>query len=669
MLGHRLCAATIAGVFAAACAPAKAGTVFASPPPAALGTQTGRMAPAATMRLVLALKLGDAVGADALARAVSDPRNPAYGKFVTPAQFGARFGARAGDYLALRQWALANGLAVGPATHSRTTLSVAGPVATIERLFATRIATFRTPSGQAGFAPAVPPSMPDEIAPMVTGVIGLASTKHFAPLYRLPAGPRPQGASGTGVDAAYAPADFRTAYNVPVLQGAKPETAAVFEQGGFTPRDLTMFERRYGLPRVPVTVEGVDGYDGSVNDNGVELEAALDLETLIGINPNLGQINVYEDGNDPFSVALLDSLTMMAEDDTAQTISISYGIDEATAGIPALQAEYNVLVQLAAQGQAVFVSSGDEGAFGEEVQSTLDVEDPASQPYATGVGGTTLFTYNNAQYSLETAWGLLAEQDGASGGGASSFWNIPGYQIAELNPGVFQSVALRNGGSGTLRNVPDLAADAAPVTGASVYSGINGGWLEIGGTSLSAPLWAGAYSVLNAARKGTGLPAIGFFNPLVYNVALNKPGTILDVLSGTNGFPGSGLPDGYNAAFSYDDVTGWGSIHDDDFLISLFQLGAGIGSQPAQAGRIRAVPAATSVEVTWKSARQATGYLVTVTLQQPYSPAYFVAEAVTQGNEFQVAGLSPDSKYLVFVTAVGPGGSNIPYGVRFTTTK
>ena len=669
MLGYRLCVAMTAGVLAAASPQAKAQTAFASPPPAALGTQTGRMAPAATMRLVLALKLGDAAGADALARAVSDPRNPAYGKFVTPAQFGARFGARAGDYLALRQWALANGLALGPVTHSRTTLSIAGPVATIERLFATRIATFRTPSGQAGFAPIVPPSMPDEIAPMVTGVIGLASTKRFAPLYRLPTGPRPQGASGTGVDAAYAPADFRTAYNVPVLQGAKPETAAVFEQGGFTPRDLTIFERRYGLPRVPVTVEGVDGYDGSVNDNGVELEAALDLETLIGINPNLGQINVYEDGNDPFSVALLDSLTMMAEDDTAQTISISYGIDEATAGIPALQAEYNVLVQLAAQGQAVFVSSGDEGAFGEAVQSTLNVEDPASQPYATGVGGTTLFTYNNAQYGLETAWGLLAEQDGASGGGASFFWSIPGYQIAELNPGVFQSVALRDGGSGTLRNVPDLAADAAPVTGASVYSGINGGWLEIGGTSLSAPLWAGAYSVLNAARKGTGLPAIGFFNPLVYSIGLTKPGTLIDILSGTNGFPGSGLPDGYDAAFSYDDVTGWGSIHAYDFLISLFQLGAGVGSQPGQAGRIRAVAAATSVEVTWKPARQATGYLVTVTLQQPESPAYFVAEAVTQGNELQVAGLSPASKYLVFVTAVGPGGSNIPYGVRFTTTK
>ena len=667
MRRHRLFIVTIAGALAAASPPAQAAPAFALPPPAALGTQTGLMAPAATMRLVLALKLGDAAGADALARAVSDPRNPAYGKFLTPAQFGARFGARAGDYLAVRQWALAGGLAVGPVTHSRSTVSVAGTVATIEKLFSTRIATFRTSSGQDGFAPAVPPSMPDEIAPMVSGVIGLSSTKRFAPLYRLPAGPRPQGAAGTGVDAAYAPSDFRTAYNIPVLQGARPDTVALFEQGGFTPRDVTTFEKRYRLPKVPITVEGVDGYDGSVNDSGVELEAALDLQTLIGINPGLGQIIVYEDGTDPFSVALLDSLTMMAEDDTAQTISISYGIDEAAAGIPALQAEYNVLVELAAQGQAVFVSSGDEGAFGEQVQSTLNVEDPASQPYATGVGGTTLFTYNNAQYSLETAWGLLPEGDGASGGGASSYWNIPGFQIAELNPGVYESVALRNGGSGTMRNVPDLAADAAPVTGASIYSGINGGWLEIGGTSLSAPLWAGAYSVLNAARKGTGLPAIGFFNPLIYNIGVTKPGTILDILSGTNGFPGSNLPSGYDAAFSYDDVTGWGSIHDDDFLISLFQLGAGVGNQPGQASRIHAVPASTSVDVTWKSAQGATGYLVTVTLQQPQSPAYFVAEAVTQGTAFQVTGLSPASKYLVFITAVGPGGSNIPYGVRFTT--
>ncbi len=571
--------------------------------------------------------------------------------------------------MAVRAWALANGLALEPPTHSRTTVSVAGPAATIEKLFATQIGTFGTPSGQTGFSPVVTPKVPDAIAPMVSGVIGLSSTRRFAPLYRRSAGPRPQGAAGSGVDAAYAPADFRAAYNIPVLQGAKPETAAVFEQGGFYMSDIDRFEKQYKLPKVPVRVENVDGYDGSVNDNGVELEAALDLQTLIGINPKFGQITVYEDGADPFSVALLDSLTMMAEDDTAQTISISYGIDEANAGIPALQAEYNVLVELAAQGQAVFASSGDEGAYGEVVQGTLNVEDPASQPYATGVGGTTLFTFNNAQYGLETAWGLLEEQDGASGGGASSYWQIPAYQVAEYNPGVFQSVALPNGGSATMRNVPDLAADAAPVTGASVYSGINGGWLEIGGTSLSSPLWAGAYSVLNAARKATGLPAVGSFNPLAYAIALNRPGTLIDILSGTNGLPGGGLPSGYTAAFSYDNVTGWGSIHDYDMLTSVFQLGNGIGRQPGQASRIRPVPGSTSVDVTWKPAAGATGYLVTVTLQELLSPAYFVAEAVTQNNAVQVTGLSPNSKYLVFVIAVGAGGSNIPYGVSFRTTK
>ena len=647
---------------------AQARTAFSLPPQAMLGTQTGLMDQSATMRLVLALPLRDAGGADALAHAVSNPRNAAYGRYITPGEFGARFGARAEDYAAVRAWASASGLVPGPATRSRTTISVTGTVATIERLFATRIATYRTPAGEPAFAPVTVPTMPDAVANMVSGVIGLSSTKRFAPLYRLPSGPRPQGAAGSGVDGAYAPADFRSAYAVPVLQGAKPETAAVFEQGGFDASDLARFERRYGLPKVPVVVEGVDGYDGSVDDNGVELEAVLDLQTLIGINPNLGRITVYEDGTDPFSVALLDSLTMMAEDDSAQTISISYGIDEAGAGVAAMQAEYNVFVQLATQGQAVFVSSGDEGAYGDAVQSTLNVEDPASQPYATGVGGTTLFTADRSQYELETAWGLLAEQDGASGGGASGMWTVPGYQITEYNPGVYQSVALPNGGSGTMRNVPDLAADAAPVTGASVYSGINGGWLEIGGTSLSAPLWAGAYSVLNAARKGTGLPAIGYFNPLVYSIGLNAVGTYHDVLSGTNGLSGGGLPTGYSAGYGYDDVTGWGSIQDYYLLISMFQLGAGVGSQPDQARQIHPVPASTSVGVTWKRAAGATGYLVTITLQDPTNPAYFVAEAVTQGTSLDVAGLSAHTKYLVFVTAVGAGGSNIPYGVRFETT-
>ncbi len=648
--------------------PACARTAFSLPQQAMLGRQTGMMDQSATMRLVLALPLRDAAGAEALAHAVSDPRNAAYGKYITPGAFGARFGARAEDYAAVRAWASASGLVPGPAPRSRTTISVTGTVATIERLFATRIATYRTPAGEAAFAPVTVPTMPDAMADLVSGVIGLSSTKRFAPLYRLPSGPRPQGAAGSGVYGAYSPADFRDAYSVPILQGAKSETAAVFEQGGFDASDLTRFERHYGLPKVPVVVEGVDGYDGSVNDNGVELEAVLDLQTLVGINPNLGQVTVYEDGTDPFSVALLDSLTMMAEDDSAQTISISYGIDEASAGAAAMQAEYNVLVQLATQGQAVFVSSGDEGAYGDAVQGTLNVEDPASQPYATGVGGTTLFTADRSLYGLETAWSLLAEQEGASGGGASGMWAAPGFQIAEYNPGVYQSVALPNGGSGTMRNVPDLAADAAPVTGASVYSGINGGWLEIGGTSLSAPLWAGAYSVLNAARKGTGLPAIGYFNPLVYSIGLNAVGTYHDVLSGTNGLSSGGLPAGYAAGYGYDDVTGWGSIQDYFLLINMFRLGAGVGDQPDQARRIHPVPASTSVAVTWKPAAGATGYLVTITLQDPLNPAYFVAEAVTQGTSFDVTGLSPGAKYLVFVTAVGAGGSNIPYGVAFKTT-
>ena len=647
---------------------AHAASEFSLPPQPALGSQTGMMDQAATLRLVLALPLRDAAGAEALAHAVSDPHDAAYGRYITPREFGARFGASATDYAAVRAWAAQAGLVPGPITQGRTSLSVTGTVATIEKLFATRMATYRTPAGEPAFAPLVTPRLPDALAGRVSGVIGLSSTKRFAPLYRLPSGPRAQGAAGTGAGGAYAPADFRTAYSIPVLQGAKPETAAVFEQGGFNPSDLTVFERRYKLPKVPVTVVGVDGYDGSVDDNGVELEAVLDLQTLIGINPALGQITVYEDGIDPFSVALLDSLTMMAEDDSAQTISISYGIDEATAGAPALQAEYNVFVQLAAQGQAVFVSSGDEGAYGQAVQSTLNVEDPASQPYATGVGGTTLFTASRSQYALETAWGLLAEQDGASGGGASSLWSAPGYQITEFNPGVYQSVALPNGGSGTMRNVPDLAADAAPVTGASVYSGINGGWLEIGGTSLATPLWAGAYSVLNAARKGTGLPAIGFFNPLAYAIGINKTGTYHDVRSGTNGLPNGGLPAGYTAGFGYDDVTGWGSIQDDFLLISMFQVGAGVGSPPALATRIHAVPGSTSVAVTWHRAAGATGYLVTITLPDPSNPAYFVAQAVTQGNALNVTGLSAKTPYLVFVTAVGAGGSAIPFGKSFTTT-
>ena len=72
------------------------------------------------------------------------------------------------------------------------------------------------------------------------------------------------------------------------------------------------------LPAVPVSFIGVNGYDGHVNDPQVELEAVLDIDMIIGINPKVKEVLVYEDGNDPFGVALVDAIDQMATDNKVQ---------------------------------------------------------------------------------------------------------------------------------------------------------------------------------------------------------------------------------------------------------------------------------------------------------------------------------------------------------------
>ena len=510
--------------------------------------------------------------------------------------------------------------------------------------------------------------MPESLGSSVSAVVGLAGVNRFVPLVQRanPQSAGPQNAGGTGVGGAFSPFDFKTAYNIPLLQTPSPqqENAAVFEQGGFSQSDVTTFEQKYRLPSVPIVVEGVNGYNGAVNDPNVELEAVLDLQTLIGINPKLKQITAYEDGTDTFAVALLASLTAMAEDDSAQTISISYGDTEGDTGNAGLQAEDNVLVQLAAQGQAVFASSGDYGAYGLSDKSKLNVLDPASQPYVTGVGGTALTTQQGSLYEVEVAWGLLPEQFGASGGGVSKYWGIPGYQIAEFNPGVYQSVALLNGGSATHRNVPDVAADGSPTSGASVYSAVNGGWLQIGGTSLSTPIWAGAYSILNAAHKAAGQPQIGFFNPLAYQIGVYYgEGGYHDILSGNNSIPNSGLPTGYTAGTGYDNVTGWGSLDGSYYLESTFYQGNPSGAQPGLPTNIKATATTTGANITWTAASNATGYIVQTVI--PLTAKYFITSGATQGTSFRVTGLKPGTTYLTFVIAVNGSGLNIPFGVQF----
>ncbi len=549
LIGLAGAALTMPAAWAATPDPAFA--VLAAP----AGARLVAMEESRPMRVVLTLPLHDQAGAQRYAAAVSEPGNALYGKFLTPAGFAAKFGADRATYEFLRHWAVSSGLTVGERTASRTTLSLGGTSGQFARLFATKFASFQTAAHGDGHVTLSPPVMPEALAGRVDGVIGLTSGGRYGFLAR----PRPAAAPdvGTGLGGGYAPADIRTAYRIPAQSSTAPgEIVGLFEQGGFSKADVTTYERQYRLPPVRLLPVGVNG-SSTEPTSGVEVEAVLDVDAVLGINPAISKIIIYEDGNDPFSVALVDSMNQMAQDDLAKIISISYGTDEAMQGKPAIRAENTALFQLAIQGQTVFVSSGDQGAPG-RAGTGLNAPDPGSQPLVTSVGGTRLNATRIGQtYVDEVVWNDLPLGDGATGGGVSAFWAIPYYQMFGGT-----SVALANGGSASMRNVPDLAADASPLTGYSIYVKDAGGWGSIGGTSLAAPLWAGMASIINAERVALGKSRLGFFNPLLYRLGAAGHG-FHDVTSGDNGYLGE---PSYAAGAGYDNCTGFGSVNLTTFL-------------------------------------------------------------------------------------------------------
>ncbi|WP_235429821.1 S53 family peptidase [Xanthomonas sp. GPE 39] len=385
------------------------------------------------------------------------------------------------------------------------------------------------------------------------------------------------------------------------------------------------------------------------------------------MNPQLQQILVYEEGDDAYPVAMLASLGAMADDNTAQTISISYGLDEERMGTQALAAEGQVLTQMVAQGQGVYASSGDEGAYGRTGKG-LHGEDPGTQPLVTSVGGTTLFTRQDGGYLAEEAWNLLGEGLGATGGGTSSYWPIPDYQLIQDSNGKTVSIATPNGGSSTLRNFPDVAAAGNPATAIAIYSELEGGWRVVGGTSLSAPIWASFMTIASQARRYAGLNGIGFANPFLYS---NIKGTVststYDIIEGSNGVAGlfNGVA-GFSAGLGYDNTTGLGSMASWSLLFNSLLHGKDSNTPPPDRPRgVSVSTTKTTSTVQWSAAANATGYLVLA-----YSPtSQIVSYAVTRDTQSSLQGFTPDTAYKFLVVSINKGGAKVSAPVIAKTAK
>ena len=420
------------------------------------------------------------------------------------------------------------------------------------------------------------------------------------------------------------------------------QTVAVFEQGGFIASDVQEYLSWNKLPNVPVGAVFVNGYNGTGYPSIVELEAVLDIDMAIGINPNLKEVLVYEDGNDPFDVALIASFEQVAADNLASVLSVSYGADEVEEGTAAMQAENTALTQLAAQGITVLASAGDDGAYGDtglnSSPATLNVADPGSQPLVISVGGTTLFTGAGESYLGEEVWNDLGLGDGATGGGVSSYWPIPSWQQPIEVTG--------NGGSSSFRNVPDISAVGDPLTGVAVYSQMNGGWLQIGGTSVSAPIWAGYMSILNSASIYFDLGQLGFFSPTLYSDRIDAVQDLYDILDGSNGNAELFGTPGYNAGRFYDNCSGNGSLWGGAFALDALTSTETGGTPPAPLTGLTIKQNGASLELSWNASGGATGYVIGLRNQVPGQSHLNVQFHATKGTTTKINGVAANTPTL-----------------------
>lgn len=511
-----------------------------------------------------------------LATAASDPGDPGYAHYLTPAQFAARFGPTRTQIDAVTSWARARGLHVTASTPHY--LGMTGTAPAISRALGTSIHSYFSPfGGLAGYAPVEGMSLPRPVAGEVTTVTGLdsytfsSSSPARSPASSWNAGQEastimaPSAAAGGGcsqwwgqhrsaipatdgqtsaADAVcgYTPQQLRSAYGVTASSG-RGATIAVVLDGHLASMqaDANRFFADHHLPGFAPGQFTEDFGPGSTASCGAGFadlpEEPLDVETAHILAPDAKIVYVAASCGGTTTLrelAYLDAQTRIVDSHLADVETNSFSTVE-TAWTAAMTAAFTqVFQQGAAEGIGFTFDSGDGGDdHGAGVGGGTAVQYPASDPWATGVGGATTQIGRQGTITGQLGWGDTGAQLNPAGtgylqpppgdfyqgstGGVSTLFPRPGYQR-----GV---VAARPGTGRAAREVPDVAADASPLTGWLIgYGGRRYAEVLSAGTSGASPIIA----ALEADAKTPGGHAIGFANPLLYRLH-TSPG-IHDVL-------------------------------------------------------------------------------------------------------------------------------------------
>ncbi|GHO62770.1 serine protease [Ktedonobacter sp. SOSP1-52] len=499
---------------------------------------------------------------EALAQAVSDPHNPSYGQYLTPAQFRQQFAPSQAQVNAVRSWLRNQGFNVVYAPTNNRYVSAEGTVAQAEAAFSANFGMYNV-QGLTLRSPSSTISIPGSIADVVTGVLGLDDSAQFVHTNHAVDGnapPPPAFVSaqpcstywnekqavgftnpyGTGplpyAPCGYTPDQVKGAYGISGYDGSGQTVAIIDAFAAPTIlQDVNQWSTNRGLPTMKsgqfsqVVAPGTYHHPeaGLKQDpQGWYGEETLDVEAVHGMAPAANIVYVGA----PNSFQDLDAaLNEVVDRKLASIVTNSYGFDSELLPAGYIKPFEDTILQGVAEGIGIYFSSGDNSDES-LIEGYRTTDWPASSPYVTAVGGTSLAVGANNNYLFETGWGsTTASWTGStwsptppgdwiygSGGGVSTLFSEPSYQQGVVSSSVFHT----QGRTG--RAIPDIAAIGDPNTGYLVGEtqtfpdgSVKYAEYRIGGTSLSSPIMAG---IMALADQAAGHPH-GFANPLLYSLA------------------------------------------------------------------------------------------------------------------------------------------------------
>ncbi|HEX4790297.1 MAG TPA: S53 family peptidase [Actinospica sp.] len=578
---------TASAASAASSAPAGAAAIAGTTPAwATASADRGQVAAGSAVTSTVYLAGRNQAGMKAYAEAVSTPGSAQYHKFLTAAQYQADYGTTAAQTAAVESWLRSAGLKVVSANSHE--IVVSGTAAQSEAAYSTTLhnysvkgKTYRAPSGDARVPSSVAAdvltvsglsSMPTYMSPaslintsqaeaQVTGrqpsmtksadgsyYIGQEPCSSYYGQVKDTTAPALNGTTDNPyVLCGYVPSQLRSAYGITGVTGKGVTVAIIDAYGtGDMLADADQYAKNHGDPAFKSgqyldTETPSQWYDEDVCGGPANWgpEEHIDVEAVHAMAP--GATVHYYGGNSCQNADLLAPLQQIVDTHSADIVTNSFGevVYSSTGNLDATDeaAEDQTLMQAAIEGIEVGFSTGDCGAeipttsCGANDTSTEPQADwPASDQWATAVGGTSVAIGKNGQTEWNTAWGTDIQLDAGTGwsdfgwyfgggGGTSAIFTQPWYQRGVVSKSLATTLPTGAATKQRMRVIPDVSMDADPYTGFLVGAtqalpdGSTGyGENTWGGTSLASPLFAG----LQADAMQLQHQPIGFANPAIY---------------------------------------------------------------------------------------------------------------------------------------------------------